>query len=93
MSPGLNELTNLSGKALYVHILLTLTGGNFMEFPLKGSQLINPSDYVLNFLFNNCPVSRHSLCRSLVDVPQCPTPRDPCGPRAIFAPLAAGQAK
>ena len=39
MSPGLNELTNLSGKALY--ILLTLTWDDFMEFPLTGLQLIN----------------------------------------------------
>ena len=31
MSPGLDELTNLSGKALYVQILLTLTEGNFIE--------------------------------------------------------------
>ena len=31
MSPGLNELTNLSGKALYVQILLTLTDGNSIE--------------------------------------------------------------
>ena len=31
MSPGLNDLTNLSGKALYVQILLTLTEGNFIE--------------------------------------------------------------
>ena len=31
MSPGLNELTNLSGKALYGQILLTLTEGNFIE--------------------------------------------------------------
>ena len=32
ISPGLNELTHLSGKALYVQILLTLTGGNFIEY-------------------------------------------------------------
>ena len=32
MSPGLNELRDLSGKALYVQILLTLTEDNFIEF-------------------------------------------------------------
>ena len=66
MSPGLNELTNLSGKALY--ILLTLTWDNFMEFPLTGSQLINPG---LDFFCSkiNCPLSRHSLCSALVIVP------------------------
>ena len=31
MSPVLNELTNLSQKVLHVQILLTLTGGNFIE--------------------------------------------------------------
>ena len=31
MSPGLNELTDLSGKALYVQILLRLREGNFIE--------------------------------------------------------------
>ena len=66
MSRGLNELTNLSGKALY--ILLTLTWDNFMEFPLTGSQLINPG---LEFFCSkiNCPLSRHSLCSALVNVP------------------------
>ena len=66
MSPGLNELTNLSGKALY--ILLTLTWDNFMEFPLTGSQLIDPG---LEFFCSkiNCPLSRHSLCSALVNVP------------------------
>ena len=66
MSPGLNELTNLSGKALY--ILLTLTPDTFMEFPLTGSQLINPG---LEFFCSkiNCPLSRHSLCSALANVP------------------------
>ena len=66
MSPGLNELTNLSGKALY--ILLTLTWDTFMEFPLTGSQLINPG---LEFFCSkiNCPLSRHSLCSALANVP------------------------
>ena len=32
MSLGLNQLGDLSGKALYVQILLTLTEGNFIEF-------------------------------------------------------------
>ena len=31
MSPGVNELRDLSGKALYVQILLVLTEGNFIE--------------------------------------------------------------
>ena len=31
MSPGFNELRDLSGKALYVQILLILTEGNFIE--------------------------------------------------------------
>ena len=31
MSPGLNTLRDLSGKALYVQILLTLTEGSFIE--------------------------------------------------------------
>ena len=31
ISPGLNELRDLSGKALYVQILLTLTEGDFIE--------------------------------------------------------------
>ena len=31
MSPGFNELRDLSGKALYVHVLLILTQGNFIE--------------------------------------------------------------
>ena len=31
MSPGLNELRDLSGKALWVQILLTLPEGNFIE--------------------------------------------------------------
>ena len=31
MSPGLNELRDLSGKAIYVQILLTLTESSFIE--------------------------------------------------------------
>ena len=31
MSPGLNEIRDPSGNALYVHILLTVTEGNFIE--------------------------------------------------------------
>ena len=31
LSPGFNELRDLSGKALYVQILLVLTEGNFIE--------------------------------------------------------------
>ena len=31
MSSGVNELIDLSGKALYVLILLMLTEGNFIE--------------------------------------------------------------
>ena len=31
ISPGPSELRNISGKALYVQILLTLTEGNFIE--------------------------------------------------------------
>ena len=31
MSPGFNELRDLSGKALCVQILLILTEGNFIE--------------------------------------------------------------
>ena len=31
MSPGFNELRDLSGKALYVQISLILTEGNFIE--------------------------------------------------------------
>ena len=31
MSPGFNELRDLSGKALYVQILLILTECNFIE--------------------------------------------------------------
>ena len=31
MSPGFNEWRDLSGKALYVQILLILTEGNFIE--------------------------------------------------------------
>ena len=31
MSPGFNELRDLSVKALYVQILLILTEGNFIE--------------------------------------------------------------
>ena len=31
MSPGVNELRDLSGKVLYVQILLVLTEGNFIE--------------------------------------------------------------
>ena len=31
MSPGLNDLKDLSGKALHVPILLTLTEGNYIE--------------------------------------------------------------
>ena len=31
MSPGFNELRDLSGKVLYVQILLILTEGNFIE--------------------------------------------------------------
>ena len=31
MSPGFNELRDLSGKALYVQILLIPTEGNFIE--------------------------------------------------------------
>ena len=32
MSPGFNEIRDLSGKALYVQILLTLTEGHFIEY-------------------------------------------------------------
>ena len=31
VSPGFNELKDLSGKALYAQILLVLTEGNFIE--------------------------------------------------------------
>ena len=31
MSPGFNKLRDISGKALYVQILLILTEGNFIE--------------------------------------------------------------
>ena len=31
ISPGFNELRNLSGKVLYVQILLILTEGNLIE--------------------------------------------------------------
>ena len=31
MSPGVSELRELSGKAMYVQILLILTEGNFIE--------------------------------------------------------------
>ena len=31
MSPGFNELRDLSGKALYVQVLLILTEGNFID--------------------------------------------------------------
>ena len=32
LSPGFNELRNISGKALYVQILLILTQSNFIEW-------------------------------------------------------------
>ena len=31
MSPGLNELRDLSGKVIFLQILLTLTEANFIE--------------------------------------------------------------